>query len=511
MRQFRRGIGKNVRADEKSQFAQAFRIKTFLHQVFTECQHTLDDAAADAAIDLIELRARLDAQDLAQAVGIGVQVIRAQVIVAAAGAGDGRHVLRLGGGLQLLHEVQFLVRHAGGANDGDLVAGQSAQAFAHGVHRLLPRGAFVLAAHLDHGFGKPELAVDKMEVETALVAHPGGVDVVVLTRRLPVERVATGTDLRVATAAALGAEGVRLLHEPHAHLEPEIVRSQGAHGTDVHGVERVVVLQTTPGMHCQRGVRAALGEAQHWIVRDLVGETDAAAAHDAALVVQTHTRTNIDVLRLLRFVFTEAALGLAVLNTELLKATLPSLVADWAVQRMVGQQKLHHPAAAFFRELAFGANAQAFRHRVRTGDHGAGHPGNDRHAMLILGRLLAGRRTWRHAHLHKAHAAVAGRTQFGMVAVMRHLGFSLTAGFDHSHAFGELVPRAVDLHVDHVYGRLGCGCAGGFRHKARKGGLRASIRAGERRARRICEIFHKRLFRQRTKTAAGDALQCLTV
>jgi hypothetical protein len=57
---------------------------------------------------------------------------------------------------------------------------------------------------------------------------------------------------------------------------------------------------------------------QHRIIRHLCGEANAAAAHDAALVVQPDPRTDIDILWLLHLVLAEPALTFAVLNTEFL-------------------------------------------------------------------------------------------------------------------------------------------------------------------------------------------------
>ena len=67
---------------------------------------------------------------------------------------------------------------------------------------------------------------------------------------------------------------------------------------------------------------------------------------------------------------------------------------------------------------------------------------------------------FRSADLEQAHAAVAGRAERGMVAVVRDEAAALHAGLDELGAFGELAPLAVDLDVDHG-GAVAAVCAHG--------------------------------------------------
>ena len=92
---------------------------------------------------------------------------------------------------------------------------------------------------------------------------------------------------------------------------------------------------------------AALEEPQLARLRDLVAEADAAAAHDAAFVIKPDARADIDVLRLLDLVFTEAALAFPMFHAEFLKSALTSLITNRAIQWMIDQQELHHAFAAF--------------------------------------------------------------------------------------------------------------------------------------------------------------------
>ena len=228
-------------------------------------------------------------------------------------------------------------------------------------------------------------------------------------------------------------------------------------------------------MHGERGVAAAFGEAEHGIICDLCGETNAAAAHDAALVIKADTRSDIDVLGLLDLVFAEAAFAFAVFDAELLKAAFAGLIANRAVERVIDEEKLHHAFAAFLREQRIGADAHAFGDGVGTSDDGTWHPADLWHAVFVFLRLGAGSRARRHAHLDEAHAAVAGGGELRVVAVVRDVLLGLLARFDHSRAFGEFEPDAINLHV-HEIGRRWSGNRGGSfgggRHERRgKGGL----------------------------------------
>ena len=59
-------------------------------------------------------------------------------------------------------------------------------------------------------------------------------------------------------------------------------------------------------MHGKCGVGAALGETENRVASDFVHETNAATAHDAALVIETDAWSNIDIFRLFHLQINEA-------------------------------------------------------------------------------------------------------------------------------------------------------------------------------------------------------------
>ena len=130
---------------------------------------------------------------------------------------------------------------------------------------------------------------------------------------------------------------------------------------------------------------------------------------------------------------------------------------------MVDEQELHHALAAFLRHRRIRTDAHAFGDVLRAGDLRPGNPVDDGFAVRPeFG--LAVRAHLGHAHFDQAHAAVAGRGEFRVVAVARHVLARLRARFDDARALGKLVPDAVHLHVQHLNGR-GSGGRGGVAHR----------------------------------------------
>src|SRR5204862_4635656 len=74
-------------------------------------------------------------------------------------------------------------------------------------------------------------------IESAIVAHPTGVNMIVLARRLSINNVFSSSDDCVAPGRATCADALRFFQEPDTHFETEVGRSQCAHGANVDGVK----------------------------------------------------------------------------------------------------------------------------------------------------------------------------------------------------------------------------------------------------------------------------------
>jgi len=184
-------------------------------------------------------------------------------------------------------------------------------------------------------------------------------------------------------------------------------------------------------------------------------EADAAAAHDAAFVVEPDARPDIDVLRLLDLLFTKPGNPGAMLHAELLKAALARLVANRAIQRVIDQEELHHALPADPRQIALRADPHVVRDRVGTSDDWTRHPLDDRFAVGVewcfFTRLRLG-----HPHLDQAHTAITRRRELRVIAIVWDLATCLTASLDHSSSLRKLMPLSVDLNVEQGNCRFVC-------------------------------------------------------
>src|SRR5207249_11382301 len=132
--------------------------------------------------------------------------------------------------------------------------------------RLVPRRVADRLALPAGGREQAVLVVDERAPVAPGVAEPPAVDGLVVTRLEPGHPAALGVvgppavhvDVDVAAARAPGADGLRAVEVPHAHLEAEVAVGQGADGTDVHHVAGVRVLERTTREEADLRVIAAL-------------------------------------------------------------------------------------------------------------------------------------------------------------------------------------------------------------------------------------------------------------
>src|SRR5687768_3575463 len=199
----------------------------------------------------------------------------------------------------------------------------------------------------------------------------------------------------------------------------------------------------------QDAVAAAIDEAEHVVVRDLLAKTNAARAEDAALIIQGDARPELDVLRLLDLVLEETRIGPPIFNAELLQAAFAGLVADRAIERVIDEEEFHHSFPAFLGQRRIGANAHSVAHILGAGDLRARHPVDDRLSIRTELRFAV-RPHFRQTHFDQAHAAVTGGAELLVITVARHIAARLLTGLDQTRALGKLTPDAVDLDVDHL-------------------------------------------------------------
>ena len=138
------------------------------------------------------------------------------------------------------------------------------------------------------------------------------------------------------------ARRLRLGEIPRPRLEPVRRRRQRADGADLHRVAREVGAERQVGERHHLRLVAALGEVDEGVAGDFVGEARAPVAQDAALPVEQDEVADRDRLLEVALLLDVAALPRAVAVRLVLQRALSTLVADRAVERMVGEEQLDH-------------------------------------------------------------------------------------------------------------------------------------------------------------------------
>jgi hypothetical protein len=162
---------------------------------------------------------------------------------------------------------------------------------------------------------------------------------------------------------------------------------------------------------------------------NFVGETDATGAVNAAghggldqwsqiLVLNSTLANNLG----------ETTTVGTVADRLVLKITLASLVANGAVQRMVGQKELHDTLASLLDKLGIGLDLHSGHDRESAGGDG-------------LGRLF---------NFNQAHSAVSGNGQTLVVTETGDVDTSLLTGLDDSRAGLDLDGLAINKDLDLV-------------------------------------------------------------
>ena len=124
----------------------------------------------------------------------------------------------------------------------------------------------------------------------------------------------------------------------------------------------------------------------------------------------------------------KSAGGRGVFMGKILEVALSALIADRAIQRMIGQDEFEHRLVGVIDDRRGGPNGHAF------GRHGAARGLELRHLF----------------DFDQAHAAVRIRLEFRMVAEVRNHHADPASGFDHQGAFRHGDGNAVDRQANGV-------------------------------------------------------------
>jgi len=265
----------------------------------------------------------------------------------------------------------------------------------------------------------------------AVVAHPELVDLGVVARAKPVDLAVARVvvDMGVAASRAAGADALPGLEEPDARLEAKVLTRQRADRADVLGHQRVLVVELAARGQNDFVLVATLAHVENVVFGNLVANSNAACAHDAALGVVDDRRAEANAFRLVDRLGELALRGTLMLVVVVLELALAGLIADRAIDRMIEEQELLHRRLGGLHLVVGGRN----NHVLSGGELTCG-------LKLRLGRgnvLALGfveRELW-HCHLaaaldvHEAHPAVCRDRQPGVPTVVRDLDALAPRGF----------------------------------------------------------------------------------
>ena len=344
----------------------------------------------------------------------------------------------------------------GGGGRGGRMSGRRRRGRARGTRGGGPEGAAVgprgRGAHVD---GVARLVRDPLLVDELVRArldahHLAGAGVDLDVRAAAVEHVDRGGGAELPRA---GGEGVPAAERAEGRGSARGggggVRGEGAEGkggggggrAGAHGLfvraptgQRSMTLPDISVSSVALDVRADLHRVaaadapQHRDAGDLLGEAHAARAVDAPRHHGLHERAVVLVLGRALHLAVARAVG-AVQHRLVLQVALAPLVADRAVERVVGEEILHHPLARLLHHRRVGVDLHP-RHR-REGARGH-----------RLRRLL---------DLDQAHPAVPRHRQPLVEAEARHVDADRLARLQHRRALLDHDGRPVDDDLDRAH------------------------------------------------------------
>ena len=192
----------------------------------------------------------------------------------------------------------------------------------------------------------------------------------------------------MTAGAAIGANGIHLGQVPGPRLIAVRAAHQRPHRTDLDTVSAMIAVGEAVAEASYLGIHAPLGGPQGHRPHHFLAHADTALALDATLSIKDNNRIEVDILGAKNpLVVGKAALPRAVGENRVLEFAFPRLVADRAIQGMIGKQDFKH-----------GLPRLCDQRRVRLHHHAVGYAcGAGGLQPLLEGEMSL--------DLHQAHAA----------------------------------------------------------------------------------------------------------
>ena len=334
-------------------FAQSLGADAVFDKIFSENNQRLDFARLDAVRNFNQINAdfREAHAGKARAINIRILVVANQQLVFRADARDGiadRTQLRL----EFAQQPKFFVGLTRRSDDRYGTGRCFLELVGNFVERRRPGGFLTAHENVFQTIGAP----DPLVIQATRIAHPRGVDRVVVARRVAVNFFFARTDQNIAARRATRADTLGFLEEPGAHLETKIFRRERADRANVHGIQRIIIVERHARERRDGVVAAAIDDTERVVARDVARETNAARAENAAFRVEHDARSEVNRLGLVHLGLDEAALALAVIHRVFLQLAFAGLVADRTVERMIDEQRFEDAFAHLFHRRSLRIN-----------------------------------------------------------------------------------------------------------------------------------------------------------
>ncbi len=324
---------------------------------------------------------------------------------------------------ELLEVEVFFVRGVIGSDDAELTAARLdlAELFRNRRERFRPGDRFEFAADADHRRLQAVRVIVEIERVAAFDAEELAVDAGAIAVVAANDLFVANAERRLAAVGTVRADGSDVLHFPGTRLVAISAAGERSDRADVDALAAFVALQVIAFVRRDERNGSAVDDAESADPHAFVADANAAEAENAARAVIENYRGPL-LLVDVEFGFGEAAFAGAVAEHHVLQFALAALVADRAVEGVVGQQEFERVLAGGSHLCGVGMDYHAVADGQRT-----------RHLQL------------RHFfHFHETHSAGSLKGVAFVVAERRNLDARAFGRFDDKGAGRRFELPAVD-------------------------------------------------------------------
>ena len=232
-------------------------------------------------------------------------------------------------------------------------------------------------------------------------------------------------DTNIAAHRIHHINSLGLAQLPRARRKGIGPRSQRADRAQINNIARQLAIQRGFQISCDFRVLAAPNRADFRNTRHFLRKADTTRAMDAARHHGFHQRAHILVFNSALIIVKTTGIA-AKAQCLVLQVAFAALVANRAIQRVINEQKLHHPFARRFDCIGCGGNHHIGGHRHGTAGYGLGCIG----------------------HFDQTHAAITGHRQALVIAKARNFRTGLFASLQNRRARRNLNSHAINSEFD---------------------------------------------------------------